>query len=352
MITRTSTSMHALSWQKQLSHVITSTKELLNLLQLDTHDLPQLTTVTEDFSLRVPKSFVDKMEVGNPLDPLLLQVLPQTAEMIPQPGFTMDPLAESNSNPSSGLIHKYHGRVLLIVSGGCAINCRYCFRRHFPYQENNPSLKDWSQTLDYVRQDTSLNEVILSGGDPLVASDKVLQLLVSQIADIPHIRRLRIHTRLPLLIPERITTEFLSLINQYQHLKFIMVFHCNHAQELNDAALIKMTKTLKQTGVTLLNQTVFLKGINDQAQILAELSEKLFELDILPYYLHLVDKVQGAQHFDHPEHYANQVYQELLSLLPGFLIPKLVRELPGQPSKTPMYDPQTSVNPLKHEALF
>lgn len=327
-------SLQTSHWQQQLKELVRDPAELFALLGLKSEDMPAHLKACKDFALKVPKAFVAKMQPGDWNDPLLLQVLPQGAELSEQPGFITDPLHEQASNPEPGLIHKYQGRVLLVVSGGCAINCRYCFRRHFPYEDNNPSRKQWLQTLDYIAGDSSITEVILSGGDPLVATDKQLAELIGLIEAIPHVTTLRIHSRLPLVIPDRISDEFVAILSQCR-LQSVFVIHCNHPNELDsdvDAALSK----LKKAGVTLLNQSVLLANINDQTQTLQHLSEKLFSMGVLPYYLHLLDKVQGAAHFEVAENHAQQLMQALLLKLPGYLVPKLVRESPEQGSKTPI----------------
>jgi len=323
-----------LSWNQQLKQAFRSLPELLNELELKLEDLNERQQACADFPLLVPHSFVERMEKGNPLDPLLLQVLPQAEENQQSEGFIKDPLAEKHSNLSTGLIHKYNSRVLLIMSSGCAVNCRYCFRRHFPYAENRMSDDDWQSILDYLSADSSIEEVIFSGGDPLMMNDQQLQQRVNDLEQIPHIERLRIHTRLPVVIPERITAEFINLL-QFTRLQTIVVFHINHANELNDV-LINESKSMIQAGTTLLNQAVLLKGINDSVRAQAELNKALFNLRISPYYLHLLDKVAGAQHFDIPESEAKSLYRELLNSQSGYLLPRLVREESGKGSKTPV----------------
>ena len=322
------------NWQQALKNLVRDPAELFQLLSLNSDEMPAHLAACEDFALRVPRGFVDKMVPGDWQDPLLLQVLPQAIELADQPGFIHDPLQEKHSNPHTGLIHKYQGRVLLVASGSCAINCRYCFRRHFPYEENNPSLKQWRQTLGYIANDSSIHEVILSGGDPLVINDKQLTQLVQLIADIPHVTTLRIHSRLPLVLPERIDGAFIKAFTD-NRLNHVFVIHCNHPNELDGKVGLALS-ALKKAGVTLLNQSVLLANINDKSHILQSLSEKLFSHGVLPYYLHLLDKVQGAAHFEVTENHAKQLIESLLARLPGYLIPKLVTELPEAPSKTPL----------------
>lgn len=322
------------NWQAQLKAVIRQPEELFARLSLDTRDMPAHLAAHRDFALRVPEHFVSKMETGNWHDPLLLQVLPQAQELAKQPGFISDPLHEAQSNPKPGLIHKYQGRVLLIASGGCAINCRYCFRRHFPYQENNPSREEWRQTLKYIASNDSIHEVILSGGDPLINTDQQLKALITDIANIDHIKTLRIHSRLPLVIPQRITEDFIDVFCN-NRLKQVFVAHCNHPNEL-DINTEEAFLHLKKAGVTLLNQSVLLANINDDFEVLAGLSKRLFEQGVLPYYLHLLDPVNGAAHFDVSELRGKALIEQLRNYLPGYLVPKLVREVANNPSKTPI----------------
>lgn len=285
------------------------------------------------FPMRVPRPFAALMEKGNWHDPLLQQVIPQNAEFEEKLGFVSDPLEEQNG-AVEGLIHKYKSRVLIVVKGGCAVNCRYCFRRHFPYQSNQLNKKKYEQILDYIRNDTHINEVILSGGDPLMAKDEHLRWLIQALNQIRNIKRIRIHTRLPVVIPSRINDEFISVVSSCLS-KLIMVLHINHPNEITDELKSKMD-WLKQNNVTLLNQSVLLAGINNNANVLSELSEALFAANILPYYLHLLDPVKGASHFDVSKNEAIQIMSELYNTLPGFLVPKLVQELPNRKSKTPI----------------
>ena len=272
------------------------------------------------------------MQSGNPLDPLLLQVLAVKEEVESVPGFVTDPVGEAKMNPLPGLIHKYEGRVLLTLTTACAINCRYCFRRHFPYQNNNPGRSGWQPVLDYIRQDSSIHEVILSGGDPLLAADAILGELIAQLDAIPQLTTLRFHTRIPVVLPERINTALLDLLSTTR-LQKVIVLHSNHAQEL-DNNVAQACVALKQVSCHLLNQSVLLKGINNNVATLVALSERLFACGVLPYYLHLLDKVAGAAHFDLPEESALTLYRELQGRLPGYLLPRLAREVAGKASKT------------------
>lgn len=327
-------SKEAASWQKALADIIRDPVELMTLLELNTRQAPASLAASNDFALKVPRAFVNRIEKDRWDDPLLLQVLPQPQELDHQPGFIEDPLEEIADNPVPGLIHKYQGRVLLVVSGGCAINCRYCFRRHFPYQDNNPSSTEWQQTLNYIEADSSIREVILSGGDPLAASNRSLNRLVSAIAEIEHVHTLRIHSRMPIVIPERIDQGCIDWMSNTR-LNTVMVVHCNHANEIDSSVAGAMSK-LQSAGITLLNQSVLLAGVNDKVSALVDLSEKLFSIGVLPYYLHLLDKVQGAAHFNVTEHQAQSLMADLLSRLPGYLVPRLVSEQPGALSKVPV----------------
>lgn len=320
------------SWQYALANVIRDPEELFELLALDKKALPAAMRAIDSFPLRVPRAFVEKMAKGDWDDPLLKQIVPLSQELDPQPGFTTDPLEESHSNPLPGLIHKYHGRVLLIVSGGCAINCRYCFRRHFPYADNIPGRQRWSETIAYIRNDKSITEVILSGGDPLAASDILLADLVAQLETIPHLSTLRVHSRMPVVIPARINTQCLKWLTGGR-LKPIVVIHSNHPNELDEQVLQALTR-LKTAGVTLLNQSVLLAGVNDNVAALKSLSMRLFDCGVLPYYLHQLDLVEGAAHFSVSENKACELAKQLSAVLPGYLVPKLVREQPNRKSKT------------------
>lgn len=312
-----------------MREAIRTLPELCYALSLDIHSLP---AAIRDFPLLVPRPFVALMEQGNPDDPLLRQILPVPQEDDVHPDYLTDPLAERQSNPQQGIIHKYRGRVLLLAASGCAVNCRYCFRRHFPYSDNRVNQKQWQSTLNYVSSDNSIHEVILSGGDPLLLNDKILSELIQHIEQIPHVRRLRIHTRLPVVIPQRITTRLVNMLRD-SRLLVSCVLHINHASELSPALKAGLSR-LRQASVTLLNQSVLLNGVNHHVDTLVQLSEELYAAGILPYYLHLLDKVQGANHFSLTDKQATRLYRQLMERLPGYLLPKLVREESGQNSKT------------------
>jgi len=331
MILRSAATLQASSWQKDLSEAITDSKELCRHLNLTDQDLIQANMASQQFALKVPRPFANRMEKGNPKDPLFLQIWPQGQELTTQINYLTDPLGEKAASPQVGVIHKYHGRVLLIGSPTCAINCRYCFRRHYPYEENMLNTEQYQAAFNYIQQETSIAEVILSGGDPLVSSNKRLAWVVTQLEAIPHVKRLRIHTRLPIVIPNRVDDGFLSLLQQTT-LQTVIVVHSNHSNEIDSSVSTALT-ALRQV-CTVLNQAVLLKQVNDNKQALTNLNIKLFEAGVLPYYLHLLDKVHGAAHFDIPEADAIALVKELSHQLPGYLVPKLVREDAGAKSKT------------------
>ncbi|MCQ8226308.1 MULTISPECIES: EF-P beta-lysylation protein EpmB [Pantoea] len=321
-------------WLQQLADVVTEPAELLQLLSLDQHaDLAAGADARKLFALRVPRAFIARMKKGDATDPLLLQVLTSRQEFIDAPGYSTDPLDEQSS-VVPGLLHKYRNRALLLVKGGCAVNCRYCFRRHFPYQDNQGNKRNWQAAIDYIATHPELDEIIFSGGDPLMAKDHELAWLVDALEKIPHLKRLRIHTRLPVVIPARIT-EGLCQILADTRLQVLMVSHINHAQEIDDELRFGM-QMLKRAGVTLLNQSVLLRDVNDDAQTLADLSNALFDAGILPYYLHVLDKVQGAAHFFVSDEEARMIVRQLLAMVSGYMVPKLAREIGGEPSKTPL----------------
>jgi len=319
------------NWQTLLKQAVTDPAELLDRLELDTNLLPTAQRAAKLFPLRVPVNFVARMEKGNPTDPLLQQVLPLAAEERIMDGFNHDPLQEQAVNPIPGLLHKYHGRVLLTVTGACAINCRYCFRRHFPYVDNRAGGQAWRKIVAYIAVDTSIREVIFSGGDPLLAQDPYLEQCVKDLANIPHVNTLRIHTRLPIVLPDRITPEFLNGFTTTRLLP-ILVTHSNHANEL-DHSVKQAIEKLRNRKVHVLNQAVLLKGVNDTVEALMSLSQRLFECGILPYYVHRLDNVQGAAHFAVEEAKAKRLLIALRERLPGYLVPKYVYEQAGAKSK-------------------
>jgi L-lysine 2,3-aminomutase len=324
------------TWQALLQAAIRSPEELLATLALDADLLPQAKRAAKLFPLRVPRGFVARMQQGDVHDPLLRQVLPLGLEEIADPHFSTDPLQERLANPLAGLLHKYYGRVLITLTGACAVHCRYCFRRHFPYQENIPSGNKWQAILEYIAKDKTIYEVIFSGGDPLLVNDRHLASCMRDLVRIPHVKILRIHSRLPIVLPERITLDFVNMLAATA-LQVVMVVHCNHANEL-DASVAQAMALLRQHGITVFNQSVLLQGVNDSVAALVNLSHGLFKCGILPYYLHLLDKVQGAAHFAVAEQQAKILMRALRAQLSGYLLPKFVREEYGGPSKLPIVD--------------
>lgn len=320
------------AWQDSLKSAITDPKELLERLSLPNELLEQAQAASQLFPLRVPLEFLSRMELGNPNDPLLKQVLPIRDEFIQTPGFTEDPLNESDARPTPGVVHKYKDRALLILSGACAINCRYCFRRHFPYSDNQLSGEHWQRALAYLKEHAELREVIFSGGDPLVTSDHRFSKMVADLEAIPHLERLRVHTRLPVVIPSRVTDQLNDTLNK-SRFDCVVVLHINHANEI-DRSLCNAVTKLKQSGATILNQAVLLKGVNDSADEQVRLSRALFSAGILPYYLFLFDPVAGASHFDIPIEQGKEIFTHMQSELPGYLVPRLAKEISGKTSKT------------------
>lgn len=323
---------HKNAWQEALLNLITDPQELLNILELDLSLLPAAIAAADAFPLKVPRGFVARMEKGNINDPLLRQVLPLGIELTKIAGYVDDPLAESNVNPVPGLLHKYHGRVLITLTSTCAVHCRYCFRRHFPYAENNPGTKGWEKMFAYISQDESITEVILSGGDPLAVSDKLLAHFLQGLKWIPHVKRLRIHSRIPVVLPERLTPELIALLTTLP-LEVVLVVHVNHANEISVDVKAALSQ-LRAAGIHLLNQAVLLRGVNDTSACLIALSEALFAAGVLPYYLHVLDKVAGAAHFDMDLREARQLHAAMTAKLPGYLVPRLAVEEVGAHAKT------------------
>ena len=322
----------SLPWQQALANAITDPAELCSVLGLD----PELTgpahAAARDFPLRVPRGYVARMRYGDPRDPLLLQVLPGAAELVQTADFAADPVGDLDSSAAPGLLHKYQGRVLVVATGACAVHCRYCFRRHFPYAEQSALRHGWQPVIAKLRADPQIQEVILSGGDPWSLSDRRLAQLTDALQAVPHVRRLRVHTRHPVVLPERVDAGLLAWLARIP-LQKVVVIHANHANEI-DAQVRRACADLAAAGATVLNQSVLLAGVNDSVAALADLSESLFAAGVLPYYLHLLDKVQGAAHFDVQASRALALHQELAACLPGYLVPRLVREVAGAPAKT------------------
>ncbi|MEJ2591695.1 MAG: EF-P beta-lysylation protein EpmB [Candidatus Thiodiazotropha sp.] len=326
--------MQTPDWRQALADAFTDLPSLLAHLELDPALLDGAAPALHAFSLRVPRGFTDRMRQGDPDDPLLRQVLPQAAESLPAAGFGADPVGDREAQAAPGLLHKYNGRVLIVATGACAVHCRYCFRRHYPYAEGSASPRQWAAIIDHLTAHPEVDEVILSGGDPLMVSDQRLAGWLDRIEALPQVKRLRLHTRLPVVLPERITP---ALIAELSGRRFdpVVVIHANHANEISPRVAQAMGE-LKAAGITLLNQSVLLQGVNDDSETLAALSERLFAIGVLPYYLHLLDRVAGAAHFEVEETRARELHRALLARLPGYLVPKLVREIAGERSKTPV----------------
>lgn len=318
-------------WQRLLADAVTDPRELIGLLGLDEALLPAALMNARGFGLRVPRGYLAKIHRGDPQDPLLRQILPDAQEAIHHPGFTGDPVGDLGARAAPGLLHKYEGRVLLVTTGACAIHCRFCFRRHFPYASDGLTQGALEDALAHIRADASIHEVILSGGDPLTLPDRRLATIAGALDAIPHLRRLRIHTRLPVVLPERVDDGLLDWISRRAD-RTVMVIHANHPREI-DGPVRGALRALRGTGATVLNQSVLLKGVNDNADTLAALSETLFEAGVLPYYLHLLDQVRGAAHFEVPDEKAQILRNALNARLPGYLVPAFVRDAGGSTGK-------------------
>lgn len=326
--------MQTPGWQQSLAEAYTDPASLLSQLGLEQTISAGQQLAGQHFGLRVPKHFADRMQPGNPNDPLLRQILPLAEEMVVTPGFTENPVGDREAEATPGLLHKYRGRALIVATGACAVHCRYCFRRHYPYGAGSASPRQWVAILDYLGAHPEVEEVILSGGDPLMVNDERLAGWLEQLAALPHLKRLRLHTRLPVVLPQRVTPGLLELLRG-QRLQTLFVIHANHPNELSPQVAGALGE-LKAAGVTLLNQSVLLRQVNYDATTLIRLSERLFEVGVLPYYLHLLDRVAGAAHFEVAEARARALHKELLASLPGYLVPKLVREIACEASKTPV----------------
>jgi EF-P beta-lysylation protein EpmB len=318
-------------WQRELVDAIRDADDLCRMLDLPAEAAAEARAAAGGFPLLVPRGFVARMRRGDLRDPLLMQVLPRGAERVAAEGFSVDPLEEAAALAAPGLVKKYAGRALLLVTGGCAINCRYCFRREFPYAASGATRRGIDAGLDTIAADETIAEVILSGGDPLLTDDAFLATIVSRLEAMPHVTRLRIHTRLPIVLPSRITSGLVDVLRS-SRLSRVVVLHANHPAEL-DESVADAVRRLAATPAILLNQAVLLAGVNDSATVLRSLSEKLVEMGVVPYYLHLLDRVRGAAHFDVPESRARGLHRELREALPGYAVPRLVREVPGEPAK-------------------
>jgi len=313
-----------------------SAKDLLNFLELDDKNIDYHPDAEQSFRFLVPQAFADRMRKGDPQDPLLLQVLPQANELKQYPDFSSDPLQEHEVVVAPGLLKKYQKRMLIVTTSACAINCRYCFRRHFPYQEAGLDWKQLENNLTLLQNNHEISEIILSGGDPLSLNDKKFAELLTRLQEISHLKRIRLHTRKLIVSPERITTSLLESLAQCT-LPLVIVMHINHANELDDSVAEKLESLKNLANIQLLNQSVLLKGINDNAQSLIALSERLLEMGIMPYYLHLLDPVAGSQHFWIDDEKAKQLHETMKQQLPGYLVPKLVRETAGDLYKQEVY---------------
>lgn len=321
-------------WKRLWRDAVRDPAELLALLGLSGR-VPEVSIqAAAEFPLRVPRGFVARMRPGDPHDPLLRQVLPLDDELRPLPGFGLDAVGDAAAKAGRGVIHKYRGRALLIATGSCAVHCRYCFRRHFPYAEETATAEGWREAVAAIAADPSIEEAILSGGDPLSLATPKLAELTDRLAHVPHVRRLRIHTRLPVVLPERVDAELATWLRGLPW-PVTVVIHANHAQEF-DASVDAAMARLREAGATLLNQAVLLRGVNDDVDTLAALSERGFDAGVLPYYLHQLDRVRGAAHFEVSDDRARALYRALSARLPGYLVPKLVREVAGDPGKRPL----------------
>jgi EF-P beta-lysylation protein EpmB len=323
------------SWQAEVREAVRDAHDLCRRLGLPAEMAVGAGAGAGDFPVFVPPSFLARIQPGDPHDPLLRQVLPVTEEADVVPGFTADPVGDGDAKLASGVLQKYQGRALLITTGSCAVHCRYCFRRHFPYEEAPHSSAAWDAALALVAEDPTISEVILSGGDPLMLVDSRLAALVEKIESIEHVTRLRIHTRLPIVVPARVTIELVAMLES-SRLSTVVVIHSNHAQELAEDVATAL-ELLRPAGVLLLNQAVLLRGVNDSVEAQQALSERLIELGVVPYYLHQLDRVAGAAHFEVPIEEGRTIVKELRKRLPGYMVPRYVQEIAGEASKTVLF---------------
>jgi EF-P beta-lysylation protein EpmB len=319
-------------WHRSLAEAIRDPIALLQELELDDLTGGFSSQAAAEFPLMVPRSFLAKMRVGNPDDPLLRQVLPIDAELQPAAGFVADAVSDASFRTAPGLLHKYAGRALMIAAGSCAVNCRYCFRRHYHYGDEPRRLDDWEPALDQLHADSSISELLLSGGDPLMLTDQRLTQLVKLLEEIPHLQRLRVHTRLPIVLPDRVTDVLLHLLTT-SRLTPVVVVHSNHPAEVVDDCADALRR-LVRSGITVLNQAVLLRGVNDSVDALTGLSESLINLGVIPYYLHQLDRVAGAAHFEVDPEFGRQLIRQLRERVPGYAVPRYVQEIPGEPYKT------------------
>ena len=320
-------------WQQSLHDAVRDVHELLEILELNPLDADWLQPGTDEFPVLIPRSFISRMRKGDPDDPLLRQVLPARAEHAEHQGFTKDPLREIPL-AQAGVIEKYPSRALLVTTSACPVHCRYCFRRHFPYETQLASRNQWADALTALKNSTGIREVILSGGDPLSLSNHRLAQLVAELETIESVNTVRIHSRFPIVLPERVDRELLALLQQTR-LRTVLVVHCNHANEI-DESVRNALQQVGATGTSLLNQSVLLRGVNDHVDCLESLSYRLFDAGVLPYYLHQLDRVAGAAHYQVEDSTALQLIADLRKRVPGYLVPRLVQEIPGELSKTPL----------------
>lgn len=321
------------SWQQAWREAVRDPRELLGLLGLSGR-VALVEAATAQFPLRVPRGFVARMRHGDPHDPLLRQVLPVDDELIAVPGFSLDAVGDAAAKAADGVIHKYAGRALLIATGSCAVHCRYCFRRHFPYAEETAAAGHWAGAVSTIAADPSITEVLLSGGDPWSLATPKLAELTGALSRVAHLRRLRVHTRLPIVLPERVDAELLAWLGALPW-PVTVVLHANHAREF-DAPVARAVADLRAAGATVLNQAVLLRGVNDSVDALADLSEAGYAAGVLPYYLHQLDRVAGAAHFEVDDTTARTLHAALAARLPGYLVPRLVREVAGDTGKRPL----------------
>ena len=322
-------------WKRSLATAIRDVDSLVRELELPQEYATSAIQAAKSFPVLVPRSFLARMRIGDPHDPLLRQVLPVAEESVSVPGFVVDAVDDQAAKRAPGLLHKYQGRVLLMAAGSCAVNCRYCFRRHYPYSEEPRRLADWEPAIQAIEQDSSVHEVILSGGDPLMLPDDRLAALVERLERVEHLTRLRIHTRLPIVLPDRVTPELLDLLRG-SRLQPIMVVHANHPHEIAGDCAVAL-RMLVGSGIPTLNQAVLLRGVNDEVETLAELCERLIDLGVIPYYLHQLDRVAGTAHFEVPEATGLKLIETLRKRLPGYAVPQFVREVAGEASKSPIF---------------
>ena len=318
-------------WQQALKLAVRDPLQLCELLRLPMELGESARSATKSFPLFAPREYIRRMRLGDPTDPLLRQVMPVVEETAVIEGYSYDPVGDGAAAITPSLLKKYHGRALLVTTGACAVHCRYCFRRHYPYAESPPSVQQWERALERVGEDESISEVLLSGGDPLTLVDEHIVWLFQRLAKIPHVQRVRIHTRLPIVIPQRVTDGFLDAVTGTR-LQTMVVIHANHAAEI-DGYVSAALELLVQANVMLLNQSVLLKGVNDDARALVELSNRLIDHRVYPYYLHELDPVHGGAHFAVKRERALELMEAIRGQLPGYAVPRYVREVAGEPSK-------------------